>query len=113
MSDILVLDSEVLTYNTSTTGHGDILITDDFEVLALAYLYKSNTSVASVDNSSIKLEVVIVGKILAFLGQKPGLLQSQLLLFSKGVVSDKEYIISLKVDNTKGLIIIEEAGVVG
>jgi hypothetical protein len=39
-------------------------------------------------------------------------LQSQLLLFSKSVVSNEEYIISLKADDTKRLITIEEAGVV-
>ena len=101
-----------MTYSTSTTGRGGVLVADDFEVLALAYLRKGNTSVAGVDNSSVELEVVIAGETLAFLGQKPGLLQSQLLLFSEGVVSDEERIVSLKADNTKGLIAIEEAGVV-
>jgi hypothetical protein len=76
LSDILVLDGEVLTYSTSTTGRSGVLITDDFEVLALAYLREGNTSVAGVDNPSVKLEVVIKGETLAFLGQKPGLLQS-------------------------------------
>ena len=112
MSDILVLDSEVLIYSTSTTSHGGVFVIDDFEVLVLAYLYKGNTSIASVDNSSIKLEVIVKGETLVFLGQKPGLLQSQLFLFNKGVVSDKEYIISLNTDNTKGLIIIKEIRII-
>jgi hypothetical protein len=109
----LVLDGEILIYNTSTTGRGSVLITDDFEILTLTYLREGNTSITGMDNPSVKLEVVIKGKTLAFLGQKPGLLQSQLLLFSEGVVSDEECIVSLKADNTKGLIAIEEAGVVG
>jgi hypothetical protein len=112
LSDILVLDSEVLIYSTSTTGYGGILIINDFEVLILVYLCEGNTSIAGVDNPSIKLEIIIKGKTLAFLGQKPGLLQSQLLLFSEGIIFDKECIISLKADNTKGLITIKETGII-
>jgi hypothetical protein len=39
-------------------------------------------------------------------------LQSQLFLFSKSVVSDKERIVSLKADNTKRSITVKEAGVI-
>ena len=74
MSDILVLDSEVLIYSTSTTSYSDIFITDDFEILVLVYLYKGNTSITGMDNSSVEFEIIIAGEILAFLGQKPGLL---------------------------------------
>jgi hypothetical protein len=74
LSDILVLDGEVLTYSTFTTSRGNVLVVDAFEVLALAYLYKGDTSVVNVDNSFIELEVVVRGKALAFLGQKPSLL---------------------------------------
>ena len=95
LSNILVLDSKVLTYSTSTTGRGSILVTNDFEVLVLAYLRKSNTSIAGVDNSSVELEVIIKGKTLAFLGQKLRLFQACLLFFSEIVISDKEGIISL------------------
>ncbi len=95
LSDILVLNSEVLTYSTSTTSCSSVLITDDFEVLVLVYLCKGNTSIISVDNSSVKLEVVIKGKTLAFLGQKLRLFQACLLFFSEIVISDKEGIISL------------------
>jgi hypothetical protein len=63
-------------------------------------------------NSSIKLEVVIRGEMLTFLDQKLSLLQSQLLLFSEGVVSNEERVVSLKANNTKGLIAIEEVKVV-
>jgi hypothetical protein len=78
----LILDGEVLMYSTSTTSRGSVLVADDLEVLALVYLRKGNTSVVSVDNSSVELQVVVGGETLVFLGQKPGLLQSQLLLFS-------------------------------
>ena len=82
-------------YSTSTTSRGGILVTDDFEVLVLVYLCKSNTSVTSMDNSSIELEVIIKGKTLAFLGQKLCLFQVCLLFFSEIIISDKEGIISL------------------
>jgi hypothetical protein len=95
LSNILVLDSKVLIYSTSTTGRDSILVTNDFEVLVLAYLHKSNTSIASVDNSSVELEIIIKGKTLAFLGQKLRLFQVCLLFFSEIVISDKEGIISL------------------
>jgi hypothetical protein len=39
-------------------------------------------------------------------------LQSQLFLFSKGIVSDEERIVSLKADDTKRSITVKEAGVV-
>ncbi len=102
-----------MIYSTSTTSRGSVLITNDFEVLALAYLCKGNTSVAGVDNSSIKLEVVIKGKTLAFLGQKLRLFQACLLFFSEIVVSNKEGVVSLQTNNTKGSITIKEAGVIG
>ena len=108
----MVLDGEVLTYSTSTTGRDSILITNDFEVLVLVYLYKSNTSVAGVDNSSVKLEIIVKGETLAFLDQKLRLFQTCLLFFSEIVVSDEEGVISLQTNNTKGSITIKKAGVV-
>ena len=60
-----------MTYSTSTTSRGGVLVIDDFEVLVLVYLRKGNTSVTGVDNPSVELEVVIVGEMLAFLGQNP------------------------------------------
>ena len=109
----MVLDSEVLIYSTSTTSRGGIIVTDDFEVLALVYLCKSNTSITSMDNSSVELEVIVKGKTLAFLGQKLCLFQTCLLFFSEIVISDKEGIVSLQTNNTKGSITVKEAGVIG
>ena len=67
LSDILVLNNKVLTYGTSTTRYSRIFITNNFKILILVYLYKGNTSIISIDNSFIKLKVVIRGKTLAFL----------------------------------------------
>jgi hypothetical protein len=74
LSDILVLDNKVLIYSTFIANHGNVLVINTFEVLVLVYLYKGNTSVISVDNSFIELEVVVKGETLMFLGQKPSLL---------------------------------------
>ena len=68
LSNILVLDSEVLIYSASTTSYSRVLITNDFEVLALALLYKSNPSSVSIDNPSIKLEIIVSNETLTFLG---------------------------------------------
>ncbi len=74
MSNILVLNREVLAYSTSNAGCYRVLITNYFEVFALAFLHKGDTSVVSVDNAAIKLKVVSGGKTFTFLSQKPGLL---------------------------------------
>ena len=74
MSDILVLNSEVLIYSTFITDCDSVFITDDFKILILVYLRKGNTSIADVDNSFVKLEIIIKSEIFAFLGQKPSLL---------------------------------------
>jgi hypothetical protein len=63
-------------YSTFITNRDNVLVINDLKVLALTYLCKGNTSVVNVDNSSIKLQVVIRGETLAFLNQKPSLLQS-------------------------------------
>jgi len=67
LSDILVLNAEVLTYSTSTTGYSRILVVNGFEVLALPYLRKGNSSAVDVDNPSVKLEVVSSSETLTFL----------------------------------------------
>jgi hypothetical protein len=54
-------------YNTFIINRDNVLIINDFEVLTLMYLYKSNINVINVNNSFIKLKVVIKGETLAFL----------------------------------------------
>jgi hypothetical protein len=67
LSDILVLDAEVLTYSTSTAGYSRILVANGFEVLILPYLRKGNSSAVDVDNPSVKLKVVGGSETLTFL----------------------------------------------
>jgi hypothetical protein len=74
LSDILILDKEVLAYSTFNASYCHVLVIDCFEVFALAFLYKGNTSVINVNNAAIKLEVVSGNETFTFLNQKPGLL---------------------------------------
>jgi hypothetical protein len=67
LSDILVLDREVLAYSTSNASYRRVLVTNGFKVLALAFLCKGNASVISIDDAAIKLEVVGGGKAFMFL----------------------------------------------
>lgn len=82
------------------------------EVLALLYLHKGKPITIGMDDSSIKLEVVGSSETFSILGQEACLFQTYLLLFSKGVVSNKQSIVSLKTNNAKGLVAIEETRVV-
>ncbi len=63
-----------MAYSTSNASCYRVLIADCFEVFALAFLRKGDTSVVSVDNAAIKLEVVGGSETFTFLSQKPGLL---------------------------------------
>ena len=95
MNNILVLNSKVLIYSTFIINRSNILIINNFEVLILLYLYKGNTSITSINNSSIKLEIIFKGEILVFLNQKLCLFQVYLLFFSEIIIFNKEDIISL------------------
>jgi len=67
LSDILVLDGEVLAYSTSNASCRRVLVADGFEVLALAFLRKGDASVVSVDDAAIELEVVDNSETFTFL----------------------------------------------
>jgi len=54
-------------YNTSTTYHSRVLSYYRVEVTILAFLYKGNTSGISINNTSIKLEVIVSRKIFVLL----------------------------------------------
>jgi hypothetical protein len=58
LSDILVLDREVLAYSTSNANCHHVLVVNSFEVLALAFLRKGDSSVIKVNDATIKLEVM-------------------------------------------------------
>jgi hypothetical protein len=67
LSNILVLNTKVLAYSASAAGCRRVLVTDDFKVLTLPYLYKGNYDTVSFDNSSVKLKVIDGTKPLTFL----------------------------------------------
>jgi hypothetical protein len=67
LNDILVLDGEVLAYSTSNASYRHVLVINGFEVLALAFLYKGDSSVINVDNAIIKLKVISGGETFTFL----------------------------------------------
>jgi hypothetical protein len=72
LSDILVLDREVLAYGTLVTCCHRVLVINGFEVFALAFLYKGDSSVINVDNAVIEFEVISNNKTFTFLGQELG-----------------------------------------
>ena len=67
MSDILVLNGEVFAYGSSTTSCSRVLIINDFEVLILSFLRKGDSIGLGIDNSFIKLEIVVSGKAFTLL----------------------------------------------
>jgi hypothetical protein len=67
LSDILVLNREVLAYSTSDASCRRVLVANGFEVLALAFLRKGNASVVSIDDAAIEFKVVGGGKAFTFL----------------------------------------------
>jgi hypothetical protein len=95
LGDILILDIKVLTYNAFITYYGGVLVINDLEVFTLLYLGKGDHDIFNMDNTTIKLQVVIKGESFTFLGQELGLYQSYLLLFNEGIVFNKERIVNL------------------
>jgi hypothetical protein len=67
LSNILVLNKEVFIYNTFIISYNYILNINDFKVLILILLYKSNFVNLNINNSFIKLKVIIKGKAFIFL----------------------------------------------
>jgi hypothetical protein len=64
------------------------------------------------DNTSIELEIVVNSKAFTLLSQELSLMELQLLCLCKIVGSDKQSIVSLKADDSEGLLAIEEARVI-
>jgi hypothetical protein len=63
----LVLDGEVLAYSTFNASYRYVLVVNGFEVLALVFLYKGDSSVINVDNVAIKLKVMSNSETFTFL----------------------------------------------
>jgi hypothetical protein len=59
LGDILVLNREILTNSTFTIYSSNILYRNSLKVFILVFLYKSNSSSIHIDNTSIKLEIII------------------------------------------------------
>jgi hypothetical protein len=101
-----------LTNSAPTACSSGILYRNGSEVFILAFLYKGDSSGIRMDNTSIELEIVVNSKAFTLLSQELSLLELQLLRFCKIVSSDKQGIVSLKADDSEGLLTIEEARVV-
>ena len=94
-------------YNAPTTSHSRVLNYYQVEVTILAFLYKGNASRISANNTSIKLKIMVSYKAFTLLSQEFSLLELQMLYLSEVVVSHEQSIISLKADDTKGVVTIE------
>ena len=101
-----------MTNSAPTAYSSGILYRNGSEVFVLAFLYKGDSSSIRIDNTSIELEIVVNSKAFILLSQELSLLELQLLCFYKIVSSDKQGIISLKANDSKGLLAIEEARVI-
>ena len=112
MGNILVLNRKILTNSTSTTYSSSILYRNGSEVFILVFLYKDNSSSIRIDNTSIELEIVVNSKAFILLSQELSLIELQLLCLCKIIGSNEQGIVSLKADDSEGLLTIEEARVV-
>jgi hypothetical protein len=76
LSDILVLDREILVYGTLITYCYYVLVIDGFKVFALAFLYKGDSSVINVNDAVIEFKVMSNNKTFMFLNQELGFLKA-------------------------------------
>jgi hypothetical protein len=91
---------------TSTTHRSRILNYHYSEVSTLSFLREGNTSRISIDNASIKLKIIVSHKAFTLLSQEFSLLELQILHLSEIVVSHEQSIVSLKANDTKGVVTI-------
>jgi hypothetical protein len=59
-------NKEILINNTFITYNSNILYRNNSQVFILVFLYKSNSSSIYIDNTSIKLEIIIKSKIFIY-----------------------------------------------
>jgi hypothetical protein len=67
LGNILVFNREILINSTSITYSNSIFYRNSLEVFILVFLYKSNSSNIYINNTSIKLEIIIKNKGFIFL----------------------------------------------
>jgi hypothetical protein len=89
LGDILVLDREILTNSAPTACSSSVLYRNGSEVFILVFLYKGNSSSIRMDNTSIKLEIVVNSEAFMLLSQELSLMELQLLCLCKIVSSNK------------------------
>jgi hypothetical protein len=75
LGNILVLNREILTNSTPTTYSNSIFYRNNSEVFILVFLYKSNSSNICMNNTSIKLEIIIKSKEFTLLSQELSLIK--------------------------------------
>ena len=75
MGNILVLNREILTNSTPTAYSSSILYRNGSEVFILVFLYKGNSSSIYIDNTSIKLEIIVNSKVFILLSQELSLIE--------------------------------------
>jgi hypothetical protein len=75
LGNILVLNRKILINSTPITYSSSILYRNDLEVFILIFLYKSNSSSIYIDNTSIKLEIIVNNKAFIFLSQELSLIE--------------------------------------
>jgi hypothetical protein len=112
LGDILVLNREILTNSAPTACSSSILRRNGSEVFVLAFLYKGDSSSIRMDNTSIELEIVVNSEAFTLLSQELSLIELQLLCLCKIIGSDKQGVVSLKADDSEGLLAIKEAKVI-
>ena len=67
LGNILVFNKEILTNNTPITYSSSIFYRNGSEVFILVFLYKSNSSSIYINNTFIKLEIIVNSKAFIFL----------------------------------------------
>jgi hypothetical protein len=89
LGNVLVLNREILTNSAPTACSSGILRRNGSEVFILVFLYKGDSSSIRMDNTSIKLEIVVNSEAFTLLSQELSLLELQLLRLCKIIGSDK------------------------
>jgi hypothetical protein len=62
LGNILVLNKEILINSAPITYSSSILYKNGLKVFILVFLYKSNSSSIRINNTSIKLEIIVNSK---------------------------------------------------
>jgi hypothetical protein len=75
LGNILVLNREILINSTPTAYSNSILYRNSSEVFILVFLYKGNSSSIYIDNTSIKLEIIVNSKVFILLSQELSLIE--------------------------------------